>query len=466
MEVHGKANGVNFRYVWAKLKDNYDMKYHIARQYEGDYLNTSSVSGRTIFVCSHYQNILRNADVKVVEWYPYEEKDKLKYIQNPSYYASCLFCWNIRQKFQKAIDGSKTTVVPGKNETEVHGKMYNVNFRYVWARPKDNFKLKFHIARLYEGTYDGYKSMHGVASFLCSHYGGSWKSTNVDIRELADPPVWASRCEFCYNNKADYQAKVNKYWLETHTEETLKQAVHGKMLGVAFRYVWARPMDKVQMKYHIARVFEGEYEGFGNNVKGTTSFLCSHFQGKWATEKVNILEWGNLPGYHNRCDRCSGQLEKFEGFVYKALDKESIQEQVEQAMEGHMKEHTTKPDEEDIGVETEYYACQECQSNTCKCSEEEMVKRCLRSNVGTGGRENILPPYSECLRCKRRYAINVGTYKPLDGTGIRLRTYNDHAETGMFVHMYLCVCDRPILIMTTTQAGTWSKVNIGRPVLR
>ena len=331
----------------------------------------------------------------------------------------------------------------------VHGKSNdNTEFRYVWARPKNSPTHKFHIAKRYskfsQGTWAG--RTVGVCGF-----GFSWfKNEEVDFHEWNHNNAGNYHlCYFCIGNKTKVAKKIEKY------TKTLPPAVHGKINGVAYRYVWARPQGKWQMRYHIARMFEGDYKGGGPNVEGTIQFLCTHYQGKWKRSESNVKEWNHMPNYYNRCDFCSNQLEKYEGLVYNALDEGIIQEQ------------TTKSDEEDIGVETEYYTCQECQSNTCKCNlEEERIKSCLRSNVGTGGRENILPPYSECVKCKRRYAINVGTYVPLDGTGIRLRSYTDHADSGLLAKIYLCVCDHPIQIRTDVESGLWSRVFVGKPVLK
>ena len=367
----------------------------------------------------------------------------------------------------------------------VHGKNNeNTEFRYVWARPKGNPEHKFHIAKRYSKSSQGHWSGKTVST--CSHGFHWFKNEEVDIYEWKSKQNYQfHHCYFCIGNKKDANEKIQQY------SESLPPEVHGKMNGVAYRYVWARPGGKWQMRYHIARMFEGDFAGGGPNLQGTVHFLCSHYQGRWKRSEVNVKEWNNLPNYYNRCDFCSGQLEKYEGLVYQVEDcgkfkqhkfhehtdkatlNQAKEKQTKQAMEGHMKEHTTKPDEEDIGVETEneskYYDCQECQSNTCKCDliEKERVKKCLQNNVGMG-RNNILPPYSECVKCKRRYAINVGTYEPLDGTGIRLSAYDDHAtkEALRTANIYRCVCDYPVLIQITSPFGMNEKVFVGRPVLK
>jgi hypothetical protein len=337
----------------------------------------------------------------------------------------------------------------------VHGKNNdNTEFRYVWARQKGRPTHKFHIAKRYGKLSQGHWS--GKTVSICSHGFHWFKNEEVEIYE------WKSKqnyhfhhCYFCIGEKTDVAAKIDAY------TKTLPPAIHGKINGVAYRYVWARPQGKLQMRYHIARMFEGDYKGGGPNVEGTIQFLCAHYHGKWKRSESNVKEWNHMPSYYNRCDFCSNQLEKYEGLVYNVLD------------EGIIPEQTTKSDEEDIGVETEYYACQKCQSNTCKCSEEEMVKKCLRSNVGTGGREHIHPPYNECVRCKRRYAINVGTYIPLDGTGIRLSVYGDygaanshHKELTRQANVYKCVCDYPVLIQVISTSGADVKIFVGKNVIK
>ena len=355
----------------------------------------------------------------------------------------------------------------------VHGKNNdNTEFRYVWARPKSSPEHKFHIAKRYSKLSQGHWAGKTVST--CSHGFYWFKNEEVDIYEWKGTTThFFHHCYFCIGNKKDVNEKIQQY------SETLPPEVHGKINGVAYRYVWARPGGKWQMRYHIARMFEGDF-GIGgyHKLKGTVHFLCSHYDGRWKRSEVDVKEWNQLPNYHNRCDFCSGQLEKYEGLVYQVQDSGEFQEHkfqshtdkatLNQAKYEEEQSKLKKSDEEDIGVdesESKYYTCQECQSNTCKCGEEERVKKCFRNNIGPG-REHIAPPYSECLRCKRRYAIDVGTYIPLDGTGIRLRSYNDHANTGMLVEMFLCVCDRPIHIRTITTGAVWSRVNVGRPVLK
>jgi len=366
----------------------------------------------------------------------------------------------------------------------VHGKNNeDTEFRYVWARPKNSPTHKFHIAKRYSKLSQGHWSGRTVST--CSHGFHWFKNDEVDFLEWNNAGAGDYHlCYFCIGDKKEVNEKIEEY------NETLPPAVHGKMNGVAYRYVWARPGGKWQMRYHIARMFEGDFAGGGPNLQGTVHFLCSHYQGKWKRSEVNVREWNKMPNYYNRCDFCSGQLEIYEGLVYNALDSgiyqnHEYQEHTDKATLNQAKEEQPeqkKSDEEDIGVDTintggadgdypgkserKYYDCQVCQSNTCKCSEEERIKSCLRSNVGTGGRENILPPYSECVKCKRRYAINVGTYIPLDGTGIRLREYADHADSGLFVKIYLCVCDHPIQVRTDVEQGLWSRVFVGKPVLK
>jgi len=348
----------------------------------------------------------------------------------------------------------------------VHGKSNdNVEFRYVWARPKNSPTHKFHIAKRYSKSSQGHWSGRTVS--ICSHGFHYFKNEEVDIREWkGTTPDFYHHCYFCILNRKDVNEKIQQY------SENLPPEVHGKISGVAYRYVWARPGGKWQMRYHIARMFEGDFEGGGPNLKGTVKFLCSHYQGRWKRSDVNVKEWNQLPNYHNRCDFCSGQLEKYEGLVYQVQDSGEFQDHEFQPHSDkatlnqakYKEEQIKQSDEEDIGVET--INTGGADGDYPGKSEKERIASCFRSNVGRCGRENILPPYSECVKCKRRYAIDVSTYIPLDGTGILLRKYTDHANSGMLVEIFRCICDYPMHIRTSTAGAVWSKVNVGKPVIR
>jgi len=349
----------------------------------------------------------------------------------------------------------------------VHGTdQENTKFRYVWARPKNSPTHKFHIAKRYTTFSQGMNAGRTVS--VCN-FGFHWfKNDEVDFHEWNSTGAQYHRCYFCIGNRKDIDEKIGTY------NETLPPAVHGKLNGVAYKYVWARPGGKWQMRYHIARMYEGDFEGGGPNLKGTVQFLCSHYQERWKRSEVSIKEWNKMPNYYNRCDFCSNQLEKYEGLVYNALDsglyeQHEFQQHTDLATLNSLKAkeeqpEQKKPDEEDIGVET--INTGGADGDYPGKSEKERIASCFRSNVGTGGRENILPPYSECVKCKRRYAIDVNTYIPLDGTGILLRKYTDHANSGMLVEIFRCICDYPMHIRTSTAGAVWSKVNVGKPVIR
>jgi hypothetical protein len=312
-------------------------------------------------------------------------------------------------------------------------------FRYVWTRRKDTPDQKFHIGRRYEEKPLGQYAGKTIISCIHGPHLYSFKNDEMEFHEFDQFQNYFHSCYYCVGEKKDVQNTIKKYL------KTIPDPVHGKTNGVAYRYVWAKPKMRNDLRYHIARSYEGDFAGGGPKLEGSTFFLCSHYGDRWRNEDLWILKWSKMPGYYSRCGLCDTQRAKYDGWIKKALEDNELSQPPTPAELQKEK----KSDEEDIGVET----------------KEDRTRKCLQNNVGMG-RHNILPPYSECVKCKRRYAINVGTYIPLDGTGIRLRKYTDHANTGMLAELFLCVCDYPIVVRTSTSGAVWSKINVGKPVLK
>lgn len=331
----------------------------------------------------------------------------------------------------------------------VHGKSNdNTEFRYVWARPKSSPEHKFHIAKRYSKLSQGHRA--GKTVSICSHGFHWFKNEEVDFYEWKGTTThYFHHCYFCIGNKKDINEKIQQY------NETLPPAVHGKINGVAYRYVWARPGGKWQMRYHIARMFEGDFEGAGTKLKGRVSFLCSHYQEVWKRSEVSVKEWNSLPNYYSRCDFCSGQLEKYEGLVYQVEDsgelkQHKFQEHTDKATLNQAKEEQKKSDEEDILM------------------DKTPEKKSKLDKPEATGRDNIAPPYTECVKCERRYAIDDALYIPLDGTGIVLETFDDyHTTAPLKMNIYKCVCGHPVTFeLKELLFGVSKKVYVGKNVVK
>jgi hypothetical protein len=122
-----------------------------------------------------------------------------------------------------------------------------------------------------------------------------------------------------------------------------------------------------------------------------------------------------------------------------------------------------KPDEEDITV------------------DKTPEKKSKLEKVPTG-RDNIDPPYFECVKCLSRYAMkDCASYIPEDNTGISLevlRDFNSHLGNKKHnvsddytrkARIYRCSCGHPVLISVGNRwncALSEHKVFVGRPVVK
>jgi hypothetical protein len=351
----------------------------------------------------------------------------------------------------------------------VHGRgPDHTKFRYVWARPIGNKNSKFHIARRYVKASQGQYA--GRTIIACIH--GPWQdmflNDEVEIYEWNKPPNYWFRCYYCCGEKQDIDNVIDKYI------DSLTPPIHGRILAINYRYVWARPLNKTHMRHHIARFYEGKFAGNAAKLKGTVEFLCAHYQGSWKATDCSIREWNKGISAYERCEHCYSQESSYEESIQHALansDLQSHKKEKEKKQKPAEKPPVESPIEINTGFSDDdlpvFTSISRADEEDILDSDEERVLACLRSNVGTGGRENIAPPYFECIKCKRKYAMD-SSYIPLDGTGIILTSYPEH--TGLpnrRSDVYRCVCGYPILTeIVYNSVGMKERVFIGRPVVK
>lgn len=216
---------------------------------------------------------------------------------------------------------------------------------------------------------------------------------------------------------------------------------NGTDYGVKFRYVWARPKHKDNMKFHIAKQYEGTIQPGSANLFGKTYFEgCSFYSSIWGNHQVEgyfkkATELSDFPGYHVRCAWCSDRIEEYEAKIYKHE-------------EGLKKE---KLDEEDIGVDDK--ECSTCgfTNLTRKTVEEEKPKK-----------SKLDKSHMECVKCPLKYPMNNTTYLP---EGSEMEVFNEFTGGGRQAHIYRCTCGHPLVIRIAGTVQIWSKVIIGRPIV-
>ena len=316
--------------------------------------------------------------------------------------------------------------------------------------------MRYHIAKQFEGKLENgsFPNVKGKTYFVgCHSYGKIWRNDQVLVREFKYTPSWAFRCEFCSHNIEEFEGKIYKF------------ADGGKVDTTPIYGQYALIKRKEWKRWHLAKVDHKYSDSFwiccGSTIDSKYSPAFDHLD-------VILIEGNIVPmPYHQVCYRCrvrNKELVKYWQFkTASELAKEEADEMMKAAKENPMEINPGFSDD-DLPVFTSISRADE---EDILDSDEERVLACLRSNVGTGGRENIAPPYFECIKCKRKYAMD-SSYIPLDGTGIILTSYPEH--TGLpnrRSDVYRCVCGYPILTeIVYNSVGMKERVFIGRPVVK
>jgi len=227
----------------------------------------------------------------------------------------------------------------------------------------------------------------------------------------------------------------------------MKMKYHGKDVGVKFSYVWARPKHKGTLMMHIAKRYEGTLQNNGvGNLFGKTYFKCAYYNEIWKNERVSFVPFTKYPSHKEGCYWCWNRVEEFEAKIEQAKMLQNPMEINPGFSDDEIATFSSRrSDEEDIVIEDDFPEWRR----------------------GLTTRNSIEPPYFECVKCLRRYAMeSAAHYKPADNTGIVLKSYGEHSGSERKAEIYKCFCGHPILIQVVGTITTWSRIIVGRPVIK